>query len=372
MPASILSQARAVYYLYIALAALAFLLRVPAGRPRWSMPAGLLWPFAGFFAWALVTVLWSPLPEQALERWISGLGLIGLTLLTCGAAEGATTDERRVVARALAAGFAVAIALLLLDCYGDAAVSRVLSAEATVRDARDNAARSLFLLSLAGFALATRIAGIVRLLPLLLMFALCVLLEHGTGWIGMALALAILALASWSDRLARAFWIAALLAAVLISPIQGLLLQALSDDTGWMPRSLEVRQQIWRFSAERALEHPIFGWGLEASRAIPNYGEETLLSKGGAIISNHTHNIPLQLWLELGIPGLALFGWFLFRVKRHIGQPMAQAILLYMLVFAVLSAGFWRPRWVAIACCGAALYCLVAPRREQPPPADRA
>ncbi|MGA9658174.1 MAG: O-antigen ligase family protein [Asticcacaulis sp.] len=60
--------------------------------------------------------------------------------------------------------------------------------------------------------------------------------------------------------------------------------------------SWAARIDIWSFAVERSLEKPFWGWGYEASRQFD------------PIIPNHPHNMSLQAWLELGIPGLLLVG----------------------------------------------------------------
>jgi len=61
-----------------------------------------------------------------------------------------------------------------------------------------------------------------------------------------------------------------------------------------MPPSWAARIDIWSFTVERCLEKPIWGWGYEAARLFePD-------------IPEHPHNMSMQAWLELGIPGLVL------------------------------------------------------------------
>jgi O-antigen ligase len=64
--------------------------------------------------------------------------------------------------------------------------------------------------------------------------------------------------------------------------------------------SWAARIDIWTFTVERALETPIWGLGYESSRHF------------GATIPNHPHNMALQAWLELGIPGLLVLAAFWF------------------------------------------------------------
>ena len=366
LPASLLTRGEAVYFLYAPLLLLALLLPAPEGCARWRLDRDLLWPLGALFAWALLTVLWSPDPGLALQRWSTTAVMIGVTLAACGAAAEAKAEERRLVAKALTAGFLAALAMLLVDLFFEAAAYRLFQDdEPPFHNARDQAGRSLFLLAMAAFALANRFSGAARLVPLLLAFTLSAVLSHMAGMLSIAVACLVWALASWNDALMRRCWIVALSAVVLIAPLQGLLLQAVfPGEADWKPRVLEVREQIWRFAAERALEKPIFGWGLEATRAMPNMGEESLRGPDGKVLPNHPHNVPLQLWLDLGIPGLALGGWVLFRLKRRVETPLAQAFLVYLLLNAVVSIGFWRPRWIALACCGVFLFCLLASHRR--------
>ncbi len=77
--------------------------------------------------------------------------------------------------------------------------------------------------------------------------------------------------------------------------------------TGWavqihdhVPRSWAHRIEIWTYAVERSLERPWWGWGYESTRLFE------------PIIPLHPHNMSLQAWLELGIPGLLLLAaiWF--------------------------------------------------------------
>jgi len=62
---------------------------------------------------------------------------------------------------------------------------------------------------------------------------------------------------------------------------------------------------IWSFAGDRTAERPLIGWGLDASRAMP--GGSDPIRPGQTWLPLHPHNAPLQLWLELGVPGVAIF-----------------------------------------------------------------
>jgi len=62
--------------------------------------------------------------------------------------------------------------------------------------------------------------------------------------------------------------------------------------------SWAARIDIWTFAVSRALEKPVWGWGYESSRQFD------------PMIPNHPHDMALQAWLELGIPGLLILAVF--------------------------------------------------------------
>lgn len=115
--------------------------------------------------------------------------------------------------------------------------------------------------------------------------------------------------------------------------------------------SWAARLDIWRFAAQRVLERPFFGWGLDASRMFsPN-------------IQLHTHNGALQVWLELGAVGAALVGlfwsWLFGRIDRieardrTMAAAAAAAAAVYLMIGA-LSFGIWQEWWIALGVLGAA------------------
>lgn len=67
-----------------------------------------------------------------------------------------------------------------------------------------------------------------------------------------------------------------------------------------LPASWAHRIDIWTYTVERSLEKPLWGWGYEAARLFH------------PVIPVHPHNMSLQAWLELGIPGLVLLAAFWF------------------------------------------------------------
>lgn len=112
-----------------------------------------------------------------------------------------------------------------------------------------------------------------------------------------------------------------------------------------VPASWDARLDIWAFAAGNIQQHPLRGWGLDASRMF------------GPAIPLHTHNAALQVWLELGAVGAALVGVFfavlaygivrLTEQSRGLGAMAAAALTAYI-VIGGLSFGVWQEWWLAL------------------------
>lgn len=123
-------------------------------------------------------------------------------------------------------------------------------------------------------------------------------------------------------------------------------------------QSWAIRLDIWQFAADRILEHPFMGWGLDASRVF------------SPDIQLHPHNGALQLWLELGAVGVALaatfWAWLFIRViklteKDRVLGAMATATASVFLTIGALSFGVWQEWWLALGAIAAAA-CIAVDR----------
>ncbi|NQU60321.1 MAG: O-antigen ligase family protein [Rhodospirillales bacterium] len=140
------------------------------------------------------------------------------------------------------------------------------------------------------------------------------------------------------------------------------------------PPSARHRLKMWAFAVEKINEKPLLGWGMDASRSIPQ--EDRRLAPNMEIMPLHPHNAFLQTRLELGIPGAvivaALVGYFFIVVagggkNRFCCGIMTAAGLSYLTV-ASLSYGVWQNWWVAFAWALAALTGLALRNYSSPTP----
>lgn len=127
------------------------------------------------------------------------------------------------------------------------------------------------------------------------------------------------------------------------------------------------RLAIYEFSSRKILEKPLLGWGLDSSRSIPGGaagikiyacefkgGRSQTLNIGGQL-PLHPHNGSLQVWLELGAVGVALFlgqlGMLIWRLQRSTagdGRPVIAGALTAIVLIYNISFGLWQS-WLIFA-----------------------
>ncbi len=168
--------------------------------------------------------------------------------------------------------------------------------------------------------------------------ALLILTQSQTAW----LAVLVGSLAWLTDKLfgRRAVWLVAatfaivLVAAPLIYPFIHRFALGLSS-TGLMGLTVKTRLDIWAVSAGEILAHPVFGHGVHGLR-----GKVAFLASERVAIANHLHSLPLTLWVDTGLVGVAGALGVLLCVVRAISGLSTQARRAATVSFAaVLSVG---------------------------------
>ena len=124
-----------------------------------------------------------------------------------------------------------------------------------------------------------------------------------------------------------------------------------------------ARMEIWDYVSRYALQNPLYGFGVEATKQVQNFGSGEIYQQGQTIL--HPHNYTLQLWMEFGLIGVtlgaALIGYLLFQFKK---LPAAQARVVLPTLFAVLTVsstgyGMWQGWWIGLLFI-VVVYCLLA------------
>ena len=325
----------------------------PGWQARRSWPRASLIVLAVLAGWALVTVFAARYPALAFREWrtvflaalVFGLALWGLWRLTPDPGR-----DGRILVGAWLGGATAAAVVGLWGYLGGGSV--VTAAEGVLRvqafyGSPNNLAlyldRTLAVtLALALFLVPGRwrlicaAAAAVQGLALLLTFS------KGSLLLALPVTLVVLAGGGWwllrSERrsVRRLVLLAAIAAAgvLILAPFIGAerfqRLFSLTEGTGFL------RLQLWRSAWQMALDHPLLGVGPD--QFLYWYRSDYLLPAAWREPNlNHPHNLFLDWWTRLGIPGLLLglawlgtgiagiFEWFRHGVQRALALGLLAA-----------------------------------------------
>jgi exopolysaccharide production protein ExoQ len=314
---------------------------------------------ATLLGWALISCLWAIDAAEALGGLarVVPAAFLGLVVLDkCLALDEGT---RARIERALLMGFWLALVLLAVEMASQAAFglydslyARLIGPIAATESFLNRPKTVLaLLLPLTAFIAARRRGGWAAFATV----ALCAPVFAFGESMAAALTLPTAALAAAFGRFGgkRApLLLAALIGgAVLAAPLlpHAAALEKLGERRD-VTVSIFHRAVIWGFVADRIAEKPTFGWGMHASRNMPD--GHFKITEMAETIPLHPHNAPLQIWLELGAVGAIaaalLLAWL---ARKTSGPPQQQAVLVATLVTAVmiasLSYGIWQGWWFA-------------------------
>lgn len=365
---------------FAVLGALAGLLTLPALRVRDAdRPAamGLL----VILIWAVGSVVWSPYRPQDLEG-ATAVKLVAQAVLygaMVGAARWAAKGPRTAALRALAWGMAALGVLLAAEAFTGAAIYQAL--RVAIGDpippdlAIKNVAQAGFVLTLLAPAAVLAAARTDRQVWLAIPMAVGIVSAAVIfGYDALLIAL----IASLSAGLAVHFWprvaprVLAAIAAIFFLGAPAIVWAA--RVSGWyavleanVPLSWSMRMGYWRHATDWIGDHPLRGWGLDASR---------MFSPG---IKLHPHDAALQIWLELGLIGAMGAAVFyaatlasLSRTTRDPAAAVAAATAAAYLTFSAFSFGVWQEWWLALGALGAVACFAVQRQVAQVPTAARA
>ncbi len=123
------------------------------------------------------------------------------------------------------------------------------------------------------------------------------------------------------------------------------------------------RIEIWHFVSTRALQSPLIGHGIEATKVIKDFETEKLYHEATHVL--HPHNVAVQLWIEFGILGAAIIsgltGYLLLLIKKLNleQQRIALPTFIACLSVAATGYGFWQSWWLGLLFMVAGL-CILA------------
>lgn len=344
-----------------------------SGRPPLPGRAALLLALATL-GWSAAAIAWSFDPPSAFGRWANLPLLLLAALPLLGAAPAYPGRLTEALLRGLLVGFCLGALVILVEWKAGAPlVQFTRGPQDTLSRALGELNRGLGLAALLIWApvgwLAARGRRSAWLLPLLLLpptlllqnLASALAILAGYAFAGVALA--------W-PRLGRALVLAVPLLLALLGPWLFVRLHAWGlMESASLPSTARYRVQIWWFVSERIQEKPLWGWGFDASRRMPDFGVEPYGGKP-KVIPTHPHQAFLQAWMELGLPGLLLLlGWFALgwrALRRLEGALLAAGCGLAGGLIAVLATayGLWQGHTLAILVLAVGIFCLVPALRH--------
>jgi O-antigen ligase len=338
------------------------------------VPAGIL---AVLLLWGGSSAFWS---IDAGRSLLIGARLVGLFTagLALAAAAGRVASPPRL-ALALLAGTALGVVLAAGDLVSAGGLTRHVSVRQFAGSRLDQIAAWLALLLMpTATLLLCRGQRLAALLATALIAAAVYLLDDTTAKIALTMGLPV-AVLCYVRPVAVARSVAALsVIAILTMPLtlprlgQSRSVFAAADS---YKVSAGHRLLIWSFTGDRIAERPYLGWGLDAARAIPGGKDE--IRPGQPWLPLHPHDAPLQVWLELGAPGAALYALFVGFLWLRLGEarwpPLyaaaAAGSLTVALVVALAGWGVWEEWWIATQCF--ALFATIVMARAATPPPRR-
>ncbi len=315
-----------------------------------TVPAALL---TTLVVWGAISASWAPDPWRSLDQ--AGR-LVGLPVAVLGIAAVDFVAAPRRLATFLVAGFVFAIIMATVDLASYGAVSKPFSDRvyqpAWLNQASDAFALLLLPTSAALIAAGYRLTGSMFAAAA----AITVFLLAGTA-AKAALATGVPVALLCYYRRALVARIAAALSIVVIAtaPLTFARIERVSGfvhTADSIKLSAGHRLLIWSFVGDRIAEHPLRGWGLDSSRAIP--GGKDMIRPGETWLPLHPHNSPLQIWLELGVPGAVLFallsGWFWLALGAADWPRLYAAAASGSLATAFVASngtyGIWQEWWL--------------------------
>ena len=329
-----------------------------------------------FCGWVFVSGFWSPKAQPSLILNVLAPVLVG------GSVVWFSLNLPRVWAYRLSAAFALSIAagltVLLFEGVTDGFLRSVLPPkDMTPGGWRDVTALGRGVTSLAPALFpAAAIAAMIRgrwvgvgVVAVGLLAAMSNTVSANAAAILAGLAAAGLALAA--PRRAIVIAGAAILAALFLAPLLAFMPVDLifEKQGGVMPASWLHRVAVWQAAAAQIPDGLPFGYGADYAR-IWKETAETIAVPGSrfelSLMPTHPHNVFLQIWLELGLPGvfaIAAFVFFGLRILRELFLPPAiltgmmgalAAIMVSLLVEGSIWQ-VWRHAAIALAAMGVAL-----------------
>jgi exopolysaccharide production protein ExoQ len=346
--------------------------RIQSGT--WAgIPTGAALFFIIFIVWCALSLIWDINPGSGARKLVDIVLAAAALLALLGLAGRLSLEQSRRLSWALVGGMLAGLLLLAIETLFDFPLYRAVMGNSLKLADLVEAKRSTDALPLLVWPACLALARLGRpwlgaLLAVVFAVA-CVKLTASSATLGMAVSLVAFAVCFASTIWVRRFLaLATVLAFAVILPLSIFAYDHGGTTAHWIKHSGQHRVEIWHFAAVRTLERPLFGWGFNASRYVPNGDMVShFLPPGQSLIPLHPHDAFLQVWLELGVVGAIIVAGILLLSLKAVGQwPAAVARFTLPgyaagLVIAGLAFGIWQSWWMATLAFSAVAYRMIGP-----------
>ncbi len=339
-------------------------------RKALRTPLGIA--LAMLLLWLFLSLSWSTVDVAETARSAVALVILCLIgLLFIAAIEKLDERQTRIVQTIAIISVVMMAGLFLLEWLSQGAIAKILKGNDGLRI--DSVGRGLSILVCTVWPVAClmlRRFGKVFLVSvfLILVGATAYPYPNEAMFLSFLIGLFTFVACLISRRVAISFIFGVFAILVLAGPIVAKAVMEVPEIKNQAIKILGYRQHrinIWHYVATLIEERPIVGHGFEASRPFGAEENQFYLetreqlghSRFRIRLPLHPHNIPLQIWLELGFIGILFYLGILFGIIRTIWTwrgPKVWAAALgastaSFLTVSSLSFGAWQNWWIATA-----------------------
>lgn len=347
-------------------------------RPSSTRLPALGWPAAilvALVAWGAVSAAWSLNPGRSLALALHLAGLFVAAVVMGGAAARIAAPWRFAVC--LLGGTAIGIIVAGIDFTTAGGLSEFVSIRAFAAPRFNQFSAWLAILLLPSVALlANRGRWLLAACAAAAMGGAVFMLQGTTAKAALLLGLPVAALLCLWPRIVARSLVVLSAVAIMTAPLTLPRLDSLPNVfiTAFHYKvSAGHRLEIWSFVGDRIAEHPVVGWGLDSSRAIP--GGNVEIRPGESRLPLHPHNAALQVWLELGVPGALLFAGLTSLLWLRLAEmpwprlytAAAGGSFASALAVAFAGWGIWQEWWLGTL--SLALFVIMTMARASRPAA---
>ena len=327
-----------------------------------------------FTLWAFISGFWAIDMDQAFLEWAATFLIIILSIVVSGVLGYLRKTQLEVLTLALMIAIPLAILLIAIEIFSYGVLDSFFRTHLFGRPFQffsiQHYNRGACFLAVIFWVLVMSLSRKIRqnageVMPWLIALAIILMvalgrLESLSAKVGFGCGLiafsAVLFAPKIGIRLLQVAIVLLAIAEVIIAPR----VQPIDYVNKGLPLSSVHRIFIWHFAGAKAQEEAFTGYGFYSSRDIPG-GKEAIqlpnqsLPEGSVYLPNHTHNSILQVWLELGYVGLALYiaillsalNWIAREVRAPIQQAAMVAMLMSYLGISLFAFNVWQEWWVA-------------------------